>query len=572
MKKLNFTVTLIISFFLFQCTQFENKRLIGIHLLNYTSDSLLVELGKTIPDLVDKSINLIFLEVDYSFQFQSHPELRQGEKYITPEGAQQFAKICRKNNIRLIPEFQCLGHQSWAKKTFPLLTEYPELDLTPGSFPNNDSIYCREWDPTNPRVNEIIFPMITEIVDAFDADGIHIGMDEVFLLGSEQSPNTKGKDPAVLFAQVINEFHDYFVKQKNLQMFIWGDRLIDGNKYKYGEWEASLNGTAPAVDMIPKDIVICDWHYKPMAQYPSVPMFLEKGFKVLPSSFREPKAVGALIKYSYSLDHPNMLGHLFTTWSLVDDEKLTNYPPLKTGIKTIDGGKYFDVAFRLQSMSPPGQLTIALSTGNQPLKIYYSTDGTIPTPKTQRYDQPIILDKSTLLKAIAYKNRKPVSDVSEKNIIVHKATGKEITLTTPPSEKYPAEHGASTLVNGMSGSISYADGQWLGFEGTDLEAVIDLGDPTTISKVSIHSLNSTSNWVHHSDHAEVFVSNDGHKFEKVGKVTGVSSDKDIVPIEVQFQSVVTKYIKVLVHNRLIPEGFTGAGNPAWLFVDEIIVE
>ena len=572
MKKLKFTVTLLICFFLIKCAQFENKKWVGIHLLNYTSDSLLTELGKNIPGLAEKGINLVFLEVDYSFEFQSFPELRQGEKYITGKGAQQFAKICRKNNIRLIPEFQCLGHQSWAKTTFPLLTKYPELDLTPGAFPNNENIYCREWDPTNPRVNEIVFPLISEIVVGFGADGIHVGMDEIFLLGSEQSPNTKGKDPAALFAQVVNEFYDYFVTQKGLQMFMWGDRLIDGNTYKYGEYEASLNGTAPAVDMIPNDIVICDWHYKPMVSYPSVPMFLEKGFKVLPSSFREPKAVEAFIKYSYSLDHPGMLGHLFTTWSLVDQDKLLNYPALQTGIKTIQDKKYFDVAFHLQSMLPPGRLTIALSAGNQQLKIYYTTDGTNPTPKAQLYDQPLTFEKSTLLKAIAYKNGKAVSDVSEKKIVVHKATGKGITLRMPASEKYPAANGASTLVNGINGSISFADGQWLGFEGIDLEALIDFGNPTTISKVSVSSMNSTSNWVHQADHVEVFVSNDGLKFTKQGEISGVSSDKDIVPIDVVFQSVTTKYVKVLIHNRLIPEGFTGAGNPAWMFVDEIVVE
>jgi len=85
-------------------------------------------------------------------------------------------------------------------------------------------------------------------------------------------------------------------------------------------------------------------------------------------------------------------------------------------------------------------------------------------------------------------------------------------------------------------------------------------------------MNSTSNWVHHSNHAEVFISNDGQKFDRIGEVSDVSSDEDIVPVEVQFGSVHTKYVKVLVHNRLIPEGFTGAGNPAWLFVDEIVVE
>ena len=327
-------------------------QIFGIHLLSWTSDSLLVELGKTIPTLADQGINLIFLEVDYSFEFESHPELRQGSQLITRQGARRFAEICATHGVRLIPQFQALGHQSWAQTTFPLLTVYPELDLTPGAFPGNEGIYCREWDVTNPRVNEIVFPLIDEIVDAFGADGIHLGMDEIFLLGAEESPNTEGKDPARLFAQVVNEFHAHFVADRGLEMFMWGDRLIDGEVHSFGEYESALNGTAPAVDMIPKDIVICDWHYEPAPAYSSIPMFLDKGFRVLPSSWRKVKGVRALAKYSYSLQHPNMLGHLFTTWSRLEPERLMNYPPLQAGIETIRGGKLYDVTFDPEPIGP----------------------------------------------------------------------------------------------------------------------------------------------------------------------------------------------------------------------------
>ena len=53
-------------------------QVIAIHLLSWTSDSLLVELGKVVPALASKGVNLLVLEVDYSFDFQSHPELRSG--------------------------------------------------------------------------------------------------------------------------------------------------------------------------------------------------------------------------------------------------------------------------------------------------------------------------------------------------------------------------------------------------------------------------------------------------------------------------------------------------------------
>ena len=80
-------------------------------------------------------MNVIVLEVDYAFEFRSHPELRRPEKPITRRGARRFVRACRQHGISVIPQFQSFGHQSWAKNTGPLLTKYPELDSTPGAFP-----------------------------------------------------------------------------------------------------------------------------------------------------------------------------------------------------------------------------------------------------------------------------------------------------------------------------------------------------------------------------------------------------------------------------------------------------
>ena len=73
-------------------------------------------------------------------------------------------------------------------------------------------------------------------------------------------------------------------------MLMWGDRLIDANVMKYGKWEASENGTAPAIDLIPKDIIICDWHYEQRTDYPSVRYFQEKGFRVWPAGWNNVEA------------------------------------------------------------------------------------------------------------------------------------------------------------------------------------------------------------------------------------------------------------------------------------------
>ena len=309
----------------------------ALHVLNYNTDEALDRFAAKIPALAEMGLNVLILEVDYHFQFESHPELRMSQ-CISKEGAKRFAAICRKYRIRLIPQFQCLGHQSWAKETFSLLTVYPELDLTPGAFPGNEGLYCREWDVTNPRVYEIIYPLVDEIIDAFDATALHVGMDEVFLLGSEQSPATKGKDPAKLFAKAVNDMYDHVVRKRKIEMLMWADRFIDGAKYKMGTWEASENGTYPAIDMVPKDIIMCPWHYTLRDSYPSIPVFLEKGFRVLPASWNKADAAKKLISYSLGLKNHKLIGHLFTTWGEGSDN-IAAWPPLAEGIGLVKGGR-----------------------------------------------------------------------------------------------------------------------------------------------------------------------------------------------------------------------------------------
>jgi glycosyl hydrolase family 20 len=306
----------------------------AIHLLDYNTDADLDALGQKLDVLAKQGINVIVLEVDYNFAFKSHPELRRGANPITFDGARRFAKLCQKHNLRLIPQFQSLGHQSWKAETFPLLTVYPNFDLTPGAFPNNEGIYCREWDLLNPEVWRVVFQLMDEIIDAFRADALHVGMDEVFLLGSESSPSTKGKDPATLFAKAVNELHTHLVRKRHVEMLMWADRLIDGKKYNLGEWEAATNGTAAAIDLIPKDIIMCPWHYTLRDDYPSIPMFLDKGFRVLPSSWNDLDATKALIGFSRKQSKTSLLGHLFTTWGVKKDV-LLEFPPLVEGLKLL---------------------------------------------------------------------------------------------------------------------------------------------------------------------------------------------------------------------------------------------
>jgi len=292
-----------------------------------------------IPALAKLGVNLIFAEVDYNYEYVSHPELR-GPDPISKETARKMSALCRSLGIRLVPEFQSLGHQSWAEKTYALLTKYPQFDETPGQFPGNKDIYCRSWCPLNPGVLPIINQLYDELLDAFEADALHVGMDEVFLIGSDFCPLCKGHDPAELFTKAVKDAYDHIVTDRGKEMFMWGDRLLDGAAIGFGEWEASMNGTFPAVDRIPKDIIVCDWHYElnEANAYPSIPFLLEKGFRVLPTSFKDPVQVKALIDYSLKFPKDRMLGHLCTIWGGMKKGKTRNYPPLIAAAKLLRAG------------------------------------------------------------------------------------------------------------------------------------------------------------------------------------------------------------------------------------------
>jgi len=243
-------------------------------------------------ELVPRKVNTLILMVDYNFQFESHPELREASA-LSKDDVKKMAAICHKNQIRIIPQINLLGHQSWAEKLSNLLRVYPEFDETPQvkmppkyKWPNADSLYCKSYCPLHPDVHKIVFALVDEICDAFETDAFHAGMDEVFYIGDDKCPRCSGKDKAELFAGEVNLIRNHLA-MKNRQLWIWGDRLLDGKTTGMGMWEASFNNTHRAIDLISKDVMICDWHYERPDQ--SAVYFATKGFSVITCPWRMPE-------------------------------------------------------------------------------------------------------------------------------------------------------------------------------------------------------------------------------------------------------------------------------------------
>jgi len=232
--------------------------------------------------LVKEGVNTLVIEFNFRFDFQSRPELADPSA-PNKDDVRQIVSACRSAGIQLIPQINCLGHQSWAKHNGRLLEKHPEFDETPGKYPENKGIYCRSYCPLHPEVHKVLFALIDELAQACEAKAFHVGMDEVFILADADCPRCKGKSPADLFAGEVKVLHDHLASI-GCRMWMWGDRLINGKATGIGTWEASTNGTHAAIDTVPKDLVICDWHYDKAPE--TARFFAEKGFDVVSCPWR----------------------------------------------------------------------------------------------------------------------------------------------------------------------------------------------------------------------------------------------------------------------------------------------
>lgn len=249
-------------------------------------------------ELVPRKVNTLILRVDWNYQFKSHPELRD-EKALSSAQIKQIVKLCKDNGIKLMPQINLLGHQSWAETTYNLLKVYPQFDETPHVkmpekyvWPNADGLYCKSYCPLHPGVHAVVFDLVDEIMEAFESNEFHAGMDEVFYIGDDKCPRCAGKDKAELYAGEVKVLRDH-VAAKGGKLWIWGDRLLDGKTSGMGMWEASENNTFRAVDLIPKDVVICDWHYE--RSEPSAAYLAMKGLNVITCVWNKPSV--ALTQY-----------------------------------------------------------------------------------------------------------------------------------------------------------------------------------------------------------------------------------------------------------------------------------
>ncbi|RJP63867.1 MAG: DUF4838 domain-containing protein [Ignavibacteriales bacterium] len=159
--------------------------------------------------------------------------------------------------------------------------------------------------------------------------------------------------------------------------------------------------------------------------------------------------------------------------------------------------------------------------------------------------------------------------------------GKNVKFISEPNWKYPA-NGEKSLTDGFRGDEDYLF-NWVGYEGNDMEVVVDLNKTETIKKVSADFLQNVFSWIFLPEDMQVSISKDGKKFSDVSVVKNITpptQEELASPIHAfiknfscEFEPVKARFIKVKATSmKICPRWHPGYPFKAWIFTDEIVIE
>jgi putative alpha-1,2-mannosidase len=260
--------------------------------------------------------------------------------------------------------------------------------------------------------------------------------------------------------------------------------------------------------------------------------------------------------YTGSLANKLFMQDLEKPTSAITDQLIVPNPYITSGTKTFK-----------QS------ITVEIGCADSVAKIYYTMDGTTPTAASTLYSKPINILVNTTVKAIAIKNG--VSSFIDQAAFKKIRSDLKLTLTNKYVPNYSAQ-GDETLVNGIHGTANWRLGNWQGYQGKDLEAVIDMGQVKPVKQVSLGTLQDTRSWIVFPAKVEFWLSDDGKNYKLAATVNSKIDVKELEPQTQEFTAPINKkarYVKVIARQfGALPEWHESKGSPSYIFADEITVQ
>ncbi len=535
--------------------------------------------------------------------------------FYTQEEAKEIVKYAADRYITVIPEIDLPGHMQAA------LAAYPHLGCTGGPYEVwtiwgvSEDVLCAG----NDSVLTFIDDVLTEIMDIFPSEYIHIGGDEcpkvrwttcskcqarAKALGIK-SDNKHSKEE-YLQSFIINHA-EKILNQNGRQMIGWDETLEGGlaPNATVMSWRGEAGGIEAArqhhdVIMTPNTYLYFDYYQskdtenEPEAIGGYLPIERVYSYEPMPKALSPEeqqyiKGVQANHWTEYMPTFSQVQYMALPRWAALSEvqwsqpEKknyenfLTRLPQLIEWYKA-EGYNYakhvFDVTADFKSNAETGSVDVTLKTIDQ-APIHYTLDGTEPTAASPVAEGVVAVKENAKFRAMAIRPEGNSRMLSE-DIVFCKSTCKPIVANQPVNKQYEF-NGVSTLTDGLKGNGNYKTGRWIAFYRNDMDVTIDLQQPTEISNVAFTTCVEKGDWVFDVRGITIEVSDDGENFTKVfSEEYPEMKENDrngLYDHKLTFDAVKTRYVRILAPTEhSIPAWHGGKGNPAFLFVDEIVID
>jgi hexosaminidase len=531
--------------------------------------------------------------------------------FYTQEDIKEMVKYAQSRYIDIVPEIEMPAHVNSALAAYPQFacTKGPFTVLPGGVWPITD-IYCAGKDSTFLFLEDVL----TEVMDLFPSKYIHIGGDEATKTKWEKCPDcnkrikTEGlKDVGELQSYFIKRI-EKFVNSKGKVLLGW-DEILEGGlppEATVMSWRGIKGGIEAAsqghdVVMTPNSDCYFDYYQGPTDQEPLaiggyLPLSKVYNFNPVPPELSAEAAKHILggqanlwteyvptFKHAEYMTFPRIAALAEVLWSPKEVRSWEGFSRrIQYLMKRYDqmGINYSKSAFKVSAKTQfnpqKKQLAVTLGSDLAGVEIHYTTDGTEPTVQSPVYNTPILLDKTSTLKAVPVVNGAIAEKSISQSYSFNKATVKPVKYLDLFSEKYKGS-GEYTLVNGVRGTTNNNDGEWQAWSAKNMEVVIDLQQAVEIHTISVGSLQNAGSYIFFPKKLEFFVSDDGVKFQKVAEAANdidpLSGEKQLKEFSVSFNPVKAGFVKVVAYNLgKCPKGHAGEGKDAWMFIDEIMVD
>ena len=523
--------------------------------------------------------------------------------FYTQEQVKDVVAYAQKLHIDVIPEIEMPGHAQAALAAYPNLGCINEKLEVWQMWGVSENIFC-------PKEETFMFleNVLDEVIPLFPYEFIHIGGDEVPKKRWKESAFVQDlmkklniKDELHMQSYFITRMEKY-INKKGKQIIGW-DEILEGGLAPNAtvmSWTGIEGGIHAAKSkhkaiMTPTSTNYFDYYQgspetEPLSIGGDVSLKKVYNYNPIPKELTSEEAkyiwgTQGNLWTEYVLDFPHVQHMIFPRMMALSEvawgtSKPKEYKDFENRViqhfGSLDrkGIRYSKAIYEVAGIAlvnSKGNIQYELTSANEPSNIRFTTDGSKPLSSSNIYSQPIDITKTSTIKSAYFENGKKMSATTSQDFVVTKSTGKKIVLENQPSEAYSVG-GASTLVDGIKGSVKNHGKSWLGFSGKDIVASIDLGSKVEFSQVQLSTLDRKGSWIYLPKSIQLLVSDNGKDFTLVKTISADEIVKANGIMNITFPKQHTKFVKVIVENYgIIPDGLPGAGNKSWLFIDEISV-